>query len=252
MTNTCTIPIATGINKGKICKDINKYCRHKKVICDICKEEFSHKSSYERHRKFSHPNIKKKIVINKRNKMNELEQELATLKKQYHSVNARVDKVEQEPKNIIVIGDVKIFMGLVNKLGDEQKATQFLLDNMEHTKRINIVDKMYLEGVDKNRYPIACTDNYKFRYLNNSGDVVDDKDGVTIIPRLENEIHSALIEANTHLIHQHVKGGQITTDVYDMGNVQEQLSCYRKACDNIKFRNELAKKVYNTSHPFFN
>ena len=64
--NICDIEITTGINKGKLCRDINKYCRHKKVICEICKEEFSHKSSYLRHKKTVH-NEKQKVAIVKRN-----------------------------------------------------------------------------------------------------------------------------------------------------------------------------------------
>ena len=253
--NTCCIIITTGVNKGKMCKDINRYCRHKKTKCEICGEEFSHKSSYNRHKKTAHKQEKKKISIVKKDKCKELEKELEKLKEAYHHITQRVTKVENEPKNItVVIGDEKIFLGLAKRLGGETKASNFLLDNIEHKNTINIVEKMYLEGIDKNKYPIACTDNYKFRYLNNSGDIVDDKGGVKIVSKLENEIHSALIEANTHLITECLDSNNnlMLYNVYDIGNVQNKLERFRDNCDKLKLRDELAEKVYNRSHPFFN
>ena len=236
--NTCDIVITTGINKGKMCRDINKYCRHKKVVCEICKEEFSHKSSYLRHKKTAHSE-KQKVSIVKRDKVKEMEQELEALKKQFLSVSKRMDKVESEPKNItVVIGDEKIFVGLAKRLGDETRASNFLLDNIEHKNSINIVDKMYLEGVDKNKYPIACTDNYKFRYLNNSGDIVDDKGGIKIATKLENEIHSALIEANTHIITECMDkdDNMKLYNVYNIRTIQDKLESYREDCDKMNAR----------------
>jgi uncharacterized C2H2 Zn-finger protein len=254
-TNTCDIIITTGNNTGKKCRDINKYCRHEKTTCDICGEQFGHKSSYLRHVKQAHPPEKKKIVVKPKVSQEyiEMQQELQKLREDYMKVTARVDKVEQEPKNItVVIGDERIFMGLVKRMGDEKMATKFLLENMDHNNSINIVDKMYLEGVEKNRYPIACAGDYKFRYLNHSGDIVDDKGGIKIVNTLEQEIHRALIEANTRLIHQCVDSGDnlMLYSVYDIGTLQEQLGNYHKS-DKMKFRDDLAKKVYNKSHPFF-
>jgi hypothetical protein len=176
----------------------------------------------------------------------EMQQELEQLR-------ARVNKVEQEPKNItVVIGDEKIFMGLVKRMGNEKVATQFLLENMDYNDSINIIDKMYLEGIPKNRYPIACSDDYKFRYLNHSGDIVDDKGGIKIVSTLEREIHRALIEANSKLIHECVNNDDNITlyNVYDIGTLQTQLGNYRSAV-TTKFRDDLARKVYNTEHPFF-
>jgi hypothetical protein len=111
---------------------------------------------------------------------------------------------------------------------------------------------MYLEGIEKSHYPIACADDYKFRYLNHSGGIVDDDGGNKIVSKLENEIHSALIEANTRLIHECVDNDDNITlyNVYDIGTLQEQLGNYR-SIDMEQFRADLAKQVYNTAHPFF-
>jgi hypothetical protein len=266
-TNTCSILISTGSNKGKKCRDINKYCRHRKTKCSVCGEEFSHLSSYQRHQRTTHSPpgpARKKIAVKHKHRVKdadsegaahyrEMKQELQQLREEYRKVSARVDKVEQEPKNItLLISDEKIFIGLVKKMGGEKSATKFLLDNMDHKDSINIVEKMYLEGVEKNRYPIACAEDYKFRYLNRSGDIVDDKGGIKIVSTLENEIHTALIEANTHLIHDCVLNDDNVTlyNVYDIGSLHEQLGNYRKM-DSRQLREDLAKKVYNTSHPFF-
>lgn len=302
MPNTCTIPVMTGSNKGKLCKDINRYCRHKKTICDICKEEFSHKSSYERHRRLAHISKKKKVCVVKkpepmikmkvgiedpdaglgpglgldldpdtqrviqreRERVDDLVKELSELREKYETVSKRMGRVEREPKNItVVIGDEKIFHGLVKKLGDELRASKFLLENIAKKNCINIVDKLYLEGVEKDRYPIACADDYQFRYLNGSGDIVDDTGGKIILTKLQNEVHSALIEANTCMINEQLGNsddgqggsgsGSVGTlyDVYDLGHIQHQLGNYRGEEETEKLRDDLARRVYNVSHPFF-
>lgn len=270
--NNCDIIIATGSNKGKCCRDINKYCRHKKTKCDTCGEEFSHKSSYQRHCKQVHPPQKRKVAVLKKvtppstpimplqqqqqqhhQHQHQHHQDYVEMQQELEQLRARVNKVEQEPKNItVVIGDEKIFMGLVKRMGNEKVATQFLLENMDYKDSINIIDKMYLEGIPKNRYPIACSDDYKFRYLNHSGDIVDDKGGTKIVSTLEREIHRALIEANSKLIHECVNNDDNITlyNIYDIGTLQTQLGNYRSA-DTTKFRDDLARKVYNTEHPFF-
>lgn len=278
--NTCDMIIVTGSNKGKRCCDINKYCRHQKTKCDLCGEEFNHKSSYQRHIKTVHGHgctQRRKVTVTRKEPvpghqaqghqaqghqdqgqsgtrtLEEVTRQLQQLRAEFDQVNARVHKVEQEPKNItVVIGDENIFMGLVKRLGGEKLATKFLLENMDHKDSINIVDKLYLEGVEKNQYPIACADNYRFRYLSHSGNIVDDDGGTKIVSTLENEIHSALIEANTRLIHECIDNDDNVTlyNVYNLGTLQEQLGNYRRL-DTQKFRDDLAKKVYNTSHPFF-
>ena len=259
-SNSCDMMIMTGNNKGKLCKDINKYCRHHKTRCETCGETFGHKSSYLRHIKVSHPLVTKKVkirVVKKEHedntRMSEMEKEIKFLKEQFSTVAERVNKVEQEPTHItVVIGDETIFMGLVKRMGGAKSATKFLLENIKHKDSINIVDKMYLEGVEKNHYPIACTDNYKFRYLNHCGDIVDDNDGVKIVSKLENEIHSALIEANTHLITEYIGSGddRMLYNVHDIGGIQEQLGSYRGKSTQC-LRDDLAKLVYNSAHPFF-
>lgn len=264
MPNTCDIIISTGTNKGKLCRDINKYCRHKVVKCPDCGKSFGHKSSYERHRQKAHDKqkaqVKKKVVIVKKDKLGAMQQEIdelrEELKQHREAINERVTKVEQKPQNIIVIGDEKVFWALVNRMG-EHKAMSFLLNNIHPRDCINIVEKMYLEGVDKMQYPIACADNHKFRYLSTCGDIIDDRGGKKIVSKLENEIHSAIIEANNRLIDDFVtreEKGQASPSmftVYDIGAIQQTLKSYRESKDSEQFRDDLAKRVYNTEHPFF-
>jgi len=194
-------------------------------------------------------NNKNKVQIQTQTQQNiefeKLQEEMRELKRQVHE---RIDKVEQEPKNIIIIGDEKMFHTLTNKFGSDGKAMQFLLDNITPEKSIDIVDKLYLEGVETDRFPIACTDGYRFRYLSRSGKIVDDKGGRKIVSKLESEIHTAMVEANSKLLRE---AGQHRT-VYDIASLQEQVATYRAHGDQMKFREVLAKKVYNKGHPFFN
>lgn len=255
MVNQCTIPISTGMNKGKLCKDINKYCRHKPCKCDYCGEIFSHISSMERHKQKKHlpkstaSTPKPQVTIKPKttnDSYNKLQEEMHTLKNNFEEINARIKKVEQEPKNIIIIGDEKIFESLTRKFGSDEIAMQFLLEHTQPENSIDIVDKLYLEGVAKDQYPIACTDDYRFRYLNRSGKIVDDHGGQTIVTKLESEIHNALMEANTKLLNN-----ISSRKVYNIYDLNEQINGYRELNDRNKFRDDLAKKVYNKQHPFF-
>ena len=255
ISNHCEIIITTGPNTTKMCKNVNKYCRHKQVICHLCQTVFGHQSSLDRHIQKNHKE-RKKIRVVKKDKISEIQKELEELKqkyeKQYNAVSERIEKVENEPRNIIVIGDEQIFFGLVNKMG-KQRAMSFLLDNLNPKDSINIIDKMYLEGIDRNEYPIACIDDYKFRYLNHSGDIVDDKGGNKIVSKLEKDIHTAMIEANNSLIHHFVSVDDNVPlfNVYNIGEIQQKLGSYNNCKDSDKLRNALAKRVYNTEHPFF-
>lgn len=250
MSNSCTIPIATGINKGKLCRDINKYCRHRASTCDVCGEIFRHRSSLDRHKINKHP--QKKVVDYKKKtgakvsieEYNQLQTEMQELRRQ---VNERIDKIEQEPKNIIIIGDEKMFYSLSKKLGGDDKAMQFLFSNISPDNSIDIVDKLYLEGVEKDKYPIACTDGYRFRYLNRSGQIVDDKGGTKIVSKLGSEIHTAMVEANSKLLREAAQH----RNIYDIALLQQQVLAYRKRVDQMKLREDLARKVYNSRHPFF-
>jgi len=207
-----------------------------------------------RHKLKLHPGTKKELIKPVRKSIEQppstqeykkLQSELRILRQQ---MNDRIDKVEQEPKNIIIIGDETMFKSLTNKFGSDEKAMEFLLSNIKPERNIDIVNKLYLEGIERNRYPIACTDGYRFRYLNRSGKIVDDKGGRKIVSKLESEIHCALVEANSKLL----KDAEQHCMIYNIESLQNQIYKYRALGDHMKFREVLAKTVYNEGHPFFN
>lgn len=50
MVNVCSIIITKGINKGKTCSEVHKWCKHNNIFCSICKKTFSYKHSYDSHK----------------------------------------------------------------------------------------------------------------------------------------------------------------------------------------------------------
>ena len=49
MVNNCTIVIAKGPNKGKMCKDVNRWCKHKSIVCSECQHTFKYQHTFNAH-----------------------------------------------------------------------------------------------------------------------------------------------------------------------------------------------------------
>lgn len=61
MPNQCSITITRGRNKGKLCRVVNKTCRHQTIRCPNCGEDFSYKHTYTAHARACMPN--RKLVV---------------------------------------------------------------------------------------------------------------------------------------------------------------------------------------------
>jgi hypothetical protein len=269
MPNTCQTIIQTGPNKGKLCYEVNRYCRHKYVSCPYCNKEFSHKSSMERHisTTCSHkipilPKPATSIVSNigppsvpevdfLKEKVFLLEKQLDHLRSQFGDVNRRVDEVEREPRQIIVIGDQNILNVLTAKLGgNEDMAINFLAQHVGSLKRMEVVNKLYLEGVEPDCYPIACKENYHFRYLDRENHIVDDHGGEMIVKHLGEQIQEAILEASNKLVTKYLDDSDEPNDEL-LNTVHILQNNLVNNHDKKEFRDMLAQRVYHSKHPFF-
>jgi hypothetical protein len=163
-----------------------------------------------------------------------------------------IDDLRKQPKvqinNLTVITD-DIFGKIVGQMG-EQEGVKFLLDSLDNEGEcLNIVDKVYLSGKDKNQYPIACKNKNHFRFLGPNYDVVDDIGGDLIVSKITNSVQNAILRASADLMQGHVQGGD--ESLYDMRSVHDRIKRLPTEDQRKRLREGLAIKVSNPTHPFF-
>lgn len=234
MVNTCTLIITKGLNKGKLCKDVNQWCKHKKVTCDRCNKIFSYQHTYAAHVCTVAHQIK--IIV----KPKPLNPQIPTVTELHQS---KITK-------LTVIAD-DLFGQIVNQMG-KHEGMKFLLDSMDD-ECVDIIDKVYLSGKDKNQYPIACINKSHFRFLGSRHDVIDDVRGDLIVSKITNSIQNAFLKAIADLIQGHVEDDLIDAlyRTYDIRSVHKRIKQLSTTEQRERLRQGLANKVTNPSHPFF-
>jgi hypothetical protein len=255
MPNTCSITINRGRNKGKVCKDVNKTCRHQNMQCENCGEIFSYKHTHSAHMKLCAPHKRKTTVVKKYDDDEDMSQpaiieRLKKLEHQNQVLKNQVQQVADQPRsihNIMVIGN-DFFQELIAKIG-KQRAIEFLSSTASAGKPIDVIGKLYLEGKEPNNYPIACRDEDHFRYLSHDDKggrkVVDDRGGVIIGDIMMNRLQNAFLMAANELITNHVDGGiesdrDVLRSVQNVATINKNTLVY-----------QLAEVTTNANHPFF-
>lgn len=263
MPNNCIITISRGKNKGKSCKDVNVICRHQQNVCPNCGEHFSYKHTYIVHAKScgdqeahnlmssaissspSRSDRKKKVNVIKKS---DLLERITSLEQRNRDLEDKVDKVEKQPRinNIMVIG-TDLFQELAAKIGKDN-AVEFLTCSATSGKAIDVIDKLYLEGKDRDAYPIACRDQSHFRYLSKENKVVDDMGGSRIGDMMLDRLRNAFLMAANELITKHVENNDAESNPEHFMNVQRNIDT---VCDKNIIVYQLAEATSNSSHPFF-
>lgn len=265
MPNECSIIITRGRNKGNMCRDVNRTCRHQSIQCPNCGEDFSYKHTYTAHTRICQPDCqeragatsgsRKKTSIKRRfsggpaSARDDILARINTLEQQNRDLKDKVQKVAEQPRsinNIVVIGN-DFFQELTAKIGKE-RAVEFLSSTATAGNPIDVIDKLYLEGKDPMHYPIACHDDH-FRYLSRDDKggrkLVDDRGGVIIGKLMTSRLQNAFLMAANELINNHVNGYS-ETDV-------ELLRCVQNVTtvDKNIIVYKLAEATTNSNHPFF-
>ena len=249
MTNACDIIITRGNNKGLICKNVHKWCKHKSIHCPSCKRSFRYQHSYGSHLCEGHSH-KIKVNVKKKDDNHELKQLVSKLQ-------SDIDEMKSQPKvqinNLTVISD-DVFTKIMDSMGQEA-GFKFLMNSIDNGPQrcMKIVDKLYLNIEDKNKYPIACRNQNHFRFLGPNYTIVDDVGGDLITKKISDSVQNAMLRASSQLIEGHVVG-DTTDDLctnYDIRRLQDKINALPMDCQSAEFKRDLAIKVSNPSHPFF-
>jgi hypothetical protein len=169
-----------------------------------------------------------------------------------NSLRRRVQKMENEPRynNWIIVGS-DMFSDMIDKYG-RTEALDFLTKSAITGDSVDIIKKLYLDGVAPEQYPIACKNYHHFRYLNDKREIIDDKGGQSVRKIFSDSTHKAMVLAtNEKMKLIDPDSDQLgDTDVGDMFRKLGEVQCNLTSVHSLDI-NRLAGMTNNPDHPFF-
>lgn len=260
----CSQIIQQGKNRGKKCGDVHPTCNHVNTpLTCHCGQTFDRSSSYNRHLKVH------KVKVDVRLKTNSLIDKLDQFEKKHSEENAmlqrqmeellrrqapdellrkQVEELLNRPQatliNISVV-DKEFYEKITAKLGTKE-ANAFLNGCCLRDKPLEIFQKLYLDGLQPENYPIACRNSVQFRYLNEKRELVEDNGGKVIGHLIKEGVHNAMILATNETMTE-IIDGTIGPDEFDMRTAQSNLMKVKEE----KLIKELGQLTENPNHKFF-
>jgi uncharacterized C2H2 Zn-finger protein len=261
MVNPCDVILTRGKNKGSTCGSINAKCKHvqEPMVCKICSMTFDRTTSYHRHVN-THKNkgVKIQIAIKKkeytikktipmsdttleqleRDRYNDVYYKILQLERQNIDLRKEVEVLKHMPvttTNFIAVLGSDFYADLINKLG-KPDAIKFLTQSCIKRSPLSVFQKLYLDDINPENYPVACKDELHFRYLDNEKKMVDDQGGIYLGDAVSRKISDAMMLAanensgpSSHILQQ------------------EKLQSF----DRDTMIQDLANITNNPNHPFF-
>jgi hypothetical protein len=233
----------------------------RKYTCQYCNAGFNDRSNKYRHENkycknmvasLSSPALASSLLRKKiKVKVKEVKSDNVLnhdILEELNALRERVSKIENEPRynNWIIVG-LDMYNDMISRYGREE-AVSFLTKSAVTGDSLDVIKKLYLDGVSPEKYPIACRNYHHFRYLNDKREVIDDNGGSSVQKLFTSRAHKAMILATNEMIAQQIASG--STDLLyrenEIGNVQECLTMVH----NIDI-DRLAGMINNPNHPFF-
>lgn len=162
-----------------------------------------------------------------------------------NNLRERVQKMENKPvyNNWIIIGP-DMFTEMIEKYG-RTEALDYLTKSAISGDSVDVVKKLYLDGVSPEKYPIACKNYHHFRYLNDKREIIDDQGGQSVRKIFSDRAHKAMVLATNEMMN--VESDKDAGDMYrKLGDVQCRLSSV-----HTLDLDRLAHMTINPNHPFF-
>lgn len=254
MYTDCEIIITQRKNKGKMCGEVNKQCRHNNNICDVCNRSYRSATSMYNHKRSCHNTDKIKPIIKRKDDPDEeLKQKVASLeddvvklknmidhqghKGQNVTINNNCDVINGNVINInITVGGPESYMALIDKLG-KHEAFNFIIESYP----AKIMEKLYYTQ-NPLECPIANKDGNIFRYRDTEHRIIHDDGGSRMAKLSENITTNLKLEATNNQILQIINNGS--------GSLPQPIKV-REVQDEKKHIDELACVFFNPHHPFF-
>lgn len=172
--------------------------------------------------------------------------------KELQNMRERLAKVENEPKtynNWIIIGS-DMFNDMVDKYG-RVEAMSFLMTSAVSGDSVNVIKKLYLDGISPDKYPIACKNFRHFRYLNDKREIIDDKGGNSVQKIFSDRAHRAMVLATNELMQDEIMiHPPEQEDMSELFLKLGEAQCNLASIHNLDI-DRLAGMTNNPNHPFF-
>lgn len=165
-----------------------------------------------------------------------------------YNLRQRVQKMENEPRynNYIIIGP-DMFTEMIDKYGREEALT-FLTRSAITGDSVDVIKKLYLDGVSPEKYPIACKNYHHFRYLNDKREVIDDHGGQSVRKIFTDRAHKAMVLATNEMMQDELN--TMNEDAGDLFRKLGDVQCQLASIHTLDI-DRLAGMTNNPNHPFF-
>lgn len=306
MIGNCTLVLTKGKNKGKMCGEISRYCRHQILECEYCHRVYTRDNTYSNHLRACRERSSKTVPAGPptapapasteppvlpnhpvpdhvpdpvpvpdsppslpaakiKPKVTKLSLE-TTLSKIVDSkmaeINSKLDDLQRtiaEKQDVTInqfninlnvhLGD-NFYQELVDKMGRDA-ALQFIIAAAGKRSPLDIVKKLYLDGLPAGHFPpIACRNGDHFRFLTADRKVVDDIGGRDITARVSNGIQNAMLLASNDLIARQVTRETEMTDE-DMDVFMLVQNYATSTPNNKEIKDGLVTMTTDLCHPFW-
>lgn len=203
-----------------------------------------------------HGKVKVKVKVNVRVKVSQNDGDTNVILEELSNLRARVQKMENEPRynNWIIIGS-DMFGEMIEKYG-RSKALSFLTKSALTSDSVDVIKKLYLDGVNPEQYPIACKNYHHFRYLNDKREVIDDEGGQSVRKIFSDRAHKAMVLATNEMMKEEMAqfepDPEIPNDM-DLGDLFRKLGDVQCSLASVHALDIelLAGMTNNPNHPFF-
>ena len=224
--------------------------------CKFCGTLFSDRSNRYRHEnkhcstrtKNIIPQPRQKIEVKLRVKVNTKDENAVNeeILNELQQLRERVKKIENEPRynNWIIIGP-DMYNDMVDKYG-RTEALDFLTKSAISGDSVDVIKKIYLDGISPEKYPIACKKDMHFRYLNDKREVIDDKGGESVQKMFTARAHKAMVVAANEQVREAMENSNMNDLFTKLNDVQNGLA----SVHSLDLE-RLAGITTNPDHPFF-
>jgi hypothetical protein len=141
-----------------------------------------------------------------------------------------------------------VFKSLIEKFGKDKAISMLTSKDLTGTV-INVIKRLYFDGVQPNEFPIACKPGNHFRYLDDNRNLIDDFGGKKTQQFVTTKVNDAMIQAVNDIIFKCMDNNGDGTVDFDLRRLQNNLE--PTSARSTEITEALVELALNIHHPFF-
>lgn len=249
----CTIVLSKGLNKGKLCYEVNQKCRHKQFIC-LCGTEFSSDISYNRHRRGCDAQKTKVLIHTVPHDNHPLQQLVATGGSDTVNNSNNNSIIRGDCNNVVTINAIcsdNYFEQLLEKMdGDRMRVINFITQAARKGSVYVLFHRLFVEGHTIGELPCVTFDKKDLIYILNE-QLIRDFQAAILSGTIYNNAVNAVLKSTNELVARCLAANNLDElyDCYDLKAIQTNI------CDAEKLKRDISRRlmadVFTKFHPVF-